>query len=177
MPDLICTAKGLTSSYMPLGAVAISPAIAEHFQDNVFWGGLTYNSHPLSCAAALAAIKVMEDDDLVGNAKRLGVSMRGHHEALAAKHPSVGRYRNIGLFGILELVNDRDTMEPLSPFNVQNETAQAINRALLDRGLFTMVRWNGIMTNPPLSITAEQLEDGFAIIDEVLDIADAAMVT
>ena len=177
VPDLMCTAKGLTSSYMPLGAVAISPVIAEHFQDNVFWGGLTYNSHPLSCAAALAAIKVMEDDDLVGNAKRLGVSMRGHHEALAAKHPSVGRYRNIGLFGILELVKDRDTMEPLSPFNVQNDAAQAINRALLDRGLFTMVRWNGIMTNPPLSITAEQLEDGFAIIDEVLDIADAAMVT
>ncbi len=177
VPDLMCTAKGLTSSYMPLGAVAISPAIAEHFQDNVFWGGLTYNSHPLSCAAALAAIKVMEDDDLVGNARRLGVSMRGHHEALAAKHPSVGRYRNIGLFGILELVKDRDTMEPLSPFNVQNETMQAINRALLDRGLFTMVRWNGIMTNPPLSITAEQLEDGFAIIDEVLELADVAMVT
>ena len=176
VPDLMATAKGLTSSYMPLGAVAISPAIAEHFQDNVFWGGLTYNSHPLSCAAALATIKVMEDDDLVGNSKRLGEAMGRHHEALAAKHPSVGRYRNLGLFGILELVKDRETMEPLSPFNVQNETAQAINRALLDRGLFTMVRWNGIMTNPPLCISAEQLEDGFAIIDQVLDIADAAMV-
>jgi taurine--2-oxoglutarate transaminase len=175
VPDLMSVAKGLTSSYLPLGAVAISPPIAEHFQDNVFWGGLTYNSHPLSCAAAMAAIKVMEDDDLVGNSKRLGETMRGHHEALAARHPSVGRYRNLGLFGILELVKDRDTMEPLSPFNVQNETAQAISRALLDRGLFTMVRWNGIMTNPPLCISAEQLEDGFAIIDEVLDIADAAM--
>jgi taurine--2-oxoglutarate transaminase len=91
-----------------------------------------------------------------------------------AKHPSVGRVRNIGLFGIIELVNSRDTMEPLSPYNVVNETMQAVNKALLERGLFTMIRFNGIMTNPPLCITEEQLEDGFAIIDEVLDIADAA---
>ncbi len=175
VPDLMSTAKGLTSSYLPLGAVAISPAIAEHFQDNVFWGGLTYNSHPLSCAAALAAIGVMEEDDLIGNAKRLGENLRAHHEALAAKHPSVGRTRNIGLFGIVELVKSRETMEPLSPFNVQNETMAEINRALLDRGLFTMIRWNGIMTNPPLCITAEQLDEGFAIIDEVLEIADRAM--
>ena len=87
----------------------------------------------------------------------------------------MGRYRNLGLFGILELVKDRVTMEPLSPFNVLNETMASINRALLDRGLFTMVRFNGIMTNPPLSITAEQLQDGFAIIDEVLEIADRAI--
>jgi Adenosylmethionine-8-amino-7-oxononanoate aminotransferase len=100
--------------------------------------------------------------------------MHRHHVELAAKHPSVGRYRNLGLFGILELVKDRSTMEPLSPFNVLNETMAAVNKALLDRGLFTMVRFNGIMTNPPLSISSEQLDDGFAIIDEVLDIADRA---
>jgi len=101
--------------------------------------------------------------------------MRRHHEELAAKHPSVGAHRNIGLFGILELVRSRDTMEPLSPFNVVNETMASINRALLERGLFTMIRFNGIMTNPPLSITEEQLGEGFAIIDEALAIADAAV--
>ncbi len=175
VPDLMSTAKGLTSSYLPLGALAISPEIAGFFDEHVFWGGLTYNSHPLGCAAALAAIGVLEEDDLVGNAKRLGEEMHRHHVELAAKHPSVGRYRNLGLFGILELVKDRVTMEPLSPFNVLNETMASINRALLDRGLFTMVRFNGIMTNPPLSITAEQLQDGFAIIDEVLEIADRAI--
>ncbi|MDP9299953.1 MAG: aminotransferase class III-fold pyridoxal phosphate-dependent enzyme [Actinomycetota bacterium] len=174
VPDLMTAAKGLTSSYLPLGGVAISPTIAEHFEDNVFFGGLTYNSHPLSCAAALAAIDVLEQDDLIGNAERLAPAMRAHHEELAAKHPSVGLHRNIGLFGILELVKDRRTMEPLSPFNVTNEVMVAVNRALLDRGLFTMVRWNGIMTNPPLCITEEHLQDGFAIIDEALAVADAA---
>ena len=101
VPDLMTAAKGLTSSYLPLGAVAMSPVIAEHFEDNVFFGGLTYNAHPLSCAAALAAIDVLEQDDLIGNAKRLEPVMRSHHEELAARHPSVGLHRNIGLFGIL----------------------------------------------------------------------------
>ncbi len=169
------TAKGLTSSYLPLGALAIASSIAAHFEEHVFFGGLTYNSHPLSCAAALAAIDVMEQDDLVGNSKRLGEEMGRHHAELAERHPSVGLHRNLGLFGILELVKNRDTLEPLSPFNMLNDTMASINRALLDRGLFTMIRFNGIMTNPPLCITSEQLADGFAIIDEALSIADAAM--
>ena len=177
VPDLMTTAKGLTSSYLPLGALAISPPIAAHFEEHVFWGGLTYNSHPLSCAAALAAIEVLEEDDLVGNARRLGEVMARHHEELAEKHPSVGRVRNIGLFGIVELVKSRETMEPLSPFNVLNETMASVNRALLDRGLFTMVRFNGIMTNPPLCITEEQLSEGFEIVDDVLSIADEAAQT
>jgi taurine--2-oxoglutarate transaminase len=175
VPDLMTAAKGLTSSYLPLGAVAIRPDIASYFEDHVFYGGLTYNSHPLSCAAAIAAVRVLEEDDLVGNAKRLDPVMRRHHEALMTKHPSIGRVRNIGLFGILELVENRDTMEPLSPYNVVNETMQAVNGALLERGLFTMIRFNGIMTNPPLCITEEQLDEGFAIVDEALEVADAAV--
>jgi taurine--2-oxoglutarate transaminase len=175
VPDLMTTAKGLTSSYLPLGALAISPAIAAHFDEHVFWGGLTYNSHPLSCAAALAAIDVLEHDDLVGNAKRMGQVMARHHEELMSKHPSVGRVRNIGLFGIVELVKSRETMEPLSPFNVLNDTMAEVNRALLERGLFTMVRFNGIMTNPPLCIDEDQLGEGFSIIDDVLSVADDAV--
>jgi taurine--2-oxoglutarate transaminase len=176
VPDLMTVAKGLTSSYLPLGGVGISPEIAAHFEEHAFVGGLTYNSHPMSVAAALGAIQVLEEDDLVGNARRLDPVMRRHHEALAAKHPSVGVCRNIGLFGIIELVKSRETMEPLSPFNVVNETMAAVNRALLDRGLFTMLRFNGVMTNPPLCITEEQLDEGFAIIDEVLtEVADPAV--
>ena len=175
VPDLLTAAKGLTSSYLPLGAVAIRPEIAAHFDDHVFFGGLTYNSHPLSCAAAVAAIQVLREDDLVGHAKRLDPVMRRHHEELLAKHPSVGRVRNIGLFGILELVESRETMRPLSPYNVVNETMQAVNKRMLERGLYTMIRFNGIMTNPPLCISEEQLEDGFAIIDEALEVADAAI--
>src|SRR5947208_12267407 len=138
--------------------------------------GVSPTTHIRSHAPpALAAIDVLEQDDLIGNAKRLEPVMRSHHEGLAARHPSVGLHRNIGLFGILELVKDRETMEPLSPYNVTNEVMVAVNRALLDRGLFTMVRWNGIMTNPPLCITEEQLQDGFWVIDEALAVADAAI--
>ena len=175
VPDLITTAKGLTSSYAPLGAVGLSPEIAAHFEDNVFWGGLTYNTHPLGVAAAIAAIDVLEDDDLVGNAKRLDPVMRAHHEALAAKHPSVGLTRNIGLFGIIELVKNRETMEPMSPYNQMNDTMQQLNRFLIDNGLATFIRWWNVMTNPPLCITEEQLGEGFEIIDRALEITDAAM--
>lgn len=175
VPDIITTAKGLTSSYAPLGAVGLAPHVAAYFDDNVFWGGLTYNTHPLGVAAAIAAVQVIEDDDLVGNAKRLEPVMRAHHERLAATHPSVGRCRNIGLFGILELVRNRETLEPLSPFNQMNETMQQVNRFLIDNGLATFIRWWNVMTNPPLCINEEQLADGFAIIDRALDIADAAM--
>jgi taurine---2-oxoglutarate transaminase len=175
VPDIITTAKGLTSCYAPLGAVGISPEISAHFDDNVFWGGLTYNTHPLGVAAAIAAIDVLEDDDLVGNARRLDPVMRAHHEALAAKHPSVGRHRNIGLFGILELVKNRETLEPLSPFNELNDVMKTFNRFLLDNGLSTFIRWWNVMTNPPLCIDEEQLSEGFEILDRALEITDAAM--
>ena len=175
VPDLITTAKGLTSSYAPLGAVGMAPHVADYFDDHMFWGGLTYNTHPLGVAAAIAAIDVLEQDDLIGNAKRLEPVMRRHHEELAATHPSVGRVRNIGLFGVIELVKNRETMEPLSPFNTMNETMQALNRSLLDNGLATFIRWWNVMTNPPLCITEEQLAEGFEIIDGSLAIADAAM--
>ncbi len=175
VPDIICTAKGLTSSYLPLGAVGIRPHIAEHFTDNVFWGGLTYNTHPMSVACSLAVIAVMEQDDLVGNAKRLDPVLRAHHERMAKRHPSVGLHRNIGLFGVLELVKSRETMEPLSPFNQMNETMAKINRFMLDNGVYTMIRWHNVMTNPPLCITEDQLAEGFEVIDRALEIADAAM--
>ena len=170
VPDIITTAKGLTSSYAPLGAVGLAPHVAEYFDDNVFWGGLTYNTHPLGVAAAIAAVQVIEDDDLVGNAQaaRTGDAARTTR-TLAAKHPSVGRSRNIGLFGILELVRNRETLEPLSPFNQMNETMQQVNRFLIDNGLATFIRWWNVMTNPPLCINEEQLGRGLRDHRRALD--------
>ena len=175
VPDLMTMAKGLTSSYVPLGAVAMRPNIAEHFEKNVFYGGLTYNSHPLACAGALGTIQAYEEDDMVGNARRMGLVMAGHHAALKEKHPSVGLTRSIGLFGILELVKNRQTMEPLAPFNATSEPMKAVGKSLRDHGLYTFVRWHTIMTNPPLCISEEQLAEGFAIIDKALEIADRAV--
>ena len=175
VPDLVTSAKGLTSCYLPLGAVGMRPKVAERFDDRVFWGGLTYNTHPLCVAAAIATIDVMEADDLLANARQMGDVLRRHHEELAGRHPSVGRYRNLGLFGILELVRSRTTMEPLAPFNGTSPEMKAIGAYLRQHGLYTFLRWHTIMTNPPLCITESELAEGFAIIDGALAIGDQAV--
>ena len=175
-PDLMTMAKGLTSSYLPLGAVAMRHSVAEIFQDKMFYGGLTYSSHPVSLAAALATIGVYEADGLIENADRLGPVMRAHHERLAAKHPSVGAHRNLGLFGIIDLVRSHDPWTPLTPFNGTSDEMKALGKALREAGLYTMLANNSIHTNPPLCITEAQLDEGFEIIDRVLDIADQAVV-
>jgi taurine--2-oxoglutarate transaminase len=176
VPDLITLAKGLTSSYVPLGAVGMRPHVAKYFDDHVFFGGLTYNSHPLGCAAALGAIQAYEEDDMVGNAKRMGALLARQHQRLMERHPCVGAVRSIGLFGAIELVRSRKTMEPLAPFNGTSPEMKAITQALLDAGLFTFVRWNTIMTNPPLCINEAELDEGFEILDTALEIGDRAGV-
>jgi taurine--2-oxoglutarate transaminase len=175
VPDLITLAKGLTSSYAPLGAVGMRPKVAAHFDNNVFYGGLTYNSHPLGCAAALGAIQAYEEDDMVGNARRMGAVLAKHHRRLQERHPCIGAVRSIGLFGALELVRNRKTLEPLAPFNGTSPEMKAIGHALLDAGLFTFIHWNTVMTNPPLCITEEELDEGFEILDGALEIGDRAI--
>jgi taurine--2-oxoglutarate transaminase len=175
VPDLMTMAKGLTSSYLPLGAVAMRHHIAEKFETMMFYGGLTYSSHPVSLAASLATIKVYEEDGLIENAARLGPVMRAHHERLAARHPSVGAHRSIGLFGIIELVRSRDPYTPMTPFNGTSDEMKAVGKYLREHGLYTMITNNGISTNPPLCITEAQLDEAFGILDAALDIADEAV--
>ena len=174
-PDLISMAKGLTSAYVQLGAVGMRRQIADHFAKNVFYGGLTYNSHPLACAAALATIAVYEEDNLIEHARDMGVVMRGLLEELKARHPSVGATRNIGLFGIVELVRNRETLEPLAPFNGSSPEMQALGKYFRQEGLYTFVRWNTFFTNPPLCITEAEMREAFAIIDKSLEITDRAV--
>jgi taurine--2-oxoglutarate transaminase len=175
VPDLITMAKGLTSSYLPLGAVGMRRQIAQHFQDKVFYGGLTYNSHPMGCAAALATIRVYEEDHLIENARKMGAVMKQLLATLAARHPSVGAVRSIGLFGIVELIRSRRTREPLAPFNGTSEEMTALGRFFRQEGLYTFVRWNTFFTNPPLCINEDQLQEGFAIMDRGLAITDKAV--
>jgi taurine--2-oxoglutarate transaminase len=175
VPDMITMAKGLTSSYVPLGAVGMRRSIAEAFREKVFYGGLTYNSHPLGCATALATIAVYEEDGLIERAHRMGEVMAGHHRRLMEKHPSVGSVRNIGLFGMVDVVRSRSPYEPMAVYNGTSDEMKAIAKHLRDNGLYTMLRWNGIHTNPPLIITEEQLAEGFDIVDAALDIADQAV--
>ena len=175
VPDMITMAKGLTSSYLPLGAVGMRRSIAEGFRDRVFYGGLTYNSHPMGCAAALATIAVYEEDGLIEHARAMGEIMAGHHADLMARHPSVGAVRSIGLFGMIDVVRSRSPFEPMAPYNGTSDEMKAIAKYLRDHGLYTFLRWNGIHTNPPLIITEEQLAEGFAIIDGALSIADQSV--
>jgi len=175
VPDLISMAKGLTSAYVQLGAVGMRRHIADHFDKNVFYGGLTYNSHPLACAAALATIAVYEEDQLMENAQRMGRLMRELFEDLQKRHPSVGAARNIGLFGIVELVRNRETREPLAPFNGSSPEMQELHKFFRQEGLYTLVRWNTFFTNPPLCITEAEMREAFGIIDKGLEITDRAV--
>jgi taurine---2-oxoglutarate transaminase len=167
VPDIMTMAKGLTSAYVPLGAVGMRRHIADYFRDHVFQGGLTYNSHPLACAAALANISVYEDDDLIGNAKRLGPVMAHLLQDLARRHPTVGAHRNLGLFGIVELVRP-GTTTPLAPFGTTSPEMRKLSQLFRELGLYTFVRWHNFFTNPPLCITESELGEGFSIIDAAL---------
>lgn len=176
VPDLITMAKGLTSSYLPLGAVGMRRQIAQHFQDRVFYGGLTYNSHPMGCAAALATIRVYEEDRLIENARNMGKIMKQLLADLESRHPSVGAVRSIGLFGVVELIRNRKTREPMAPFNGSSLEMTALGKFFRENGLYTFVRWNTFFTNPPLCISEKELRESFAIIDRGLEAGDQAVV-
>jgi taurine--2-oxoglutarate transaminase len=175
VPDLLTMAKGLTSAYVQLGAVGMRRGVADHFKDKVYHGGLTYNSHPLACAAALAAIQVYEDDQLVEQARRMGGVMAEWMRQMQVRHPSVGAVRSIGLFGIFELVRNRETREPLAPFNGTSDEMKALSRFFREEGLYTFVRWNTFFTNPPLCISEAELREAFDIIDRGLALTDRAV--
>jgi taurine---2-oxoglutarate transaminase len=174
VPDLMTMAKGLTSAYAPLGAVAMRPEIAAFFNDRVYQSGLTYNAHPISLAAAIANIRVMQEDHLIEHAASMGQVVHRLLTDLGEQHPSVGEVRSIGLFGILELVRDRKTKEPMAPFNGNSPEMAALRKDLLDHGLYLYTHWHTGLIIPPLIINEEQLAEGFAILDKALSITDKA---
>lgn len=179
VPDLMCLAKGLTSGYVPLGAVMVSDAIAHHFDERFLAIGLTYSAHAVACAAALENICILEEEGLVENAARRGRYLEARIEELRDRHPSIGDFRNTGLLGCIELVRNRQTREPLTPWNAAPNDMEPTNRmaaALRAAGLFTFVRWNWIFTAPPLCITESELDEGLAIIEKALLIADEYVV-
>jgi taurine--2-oxoglutarate transaminase len=177
VPDVMTMAKGLTAAYVPLGAVVVSKDIADTFEDRMLPLGLTYSGHPLACATAVATINVYKKDQLIENARAMGKVLGEELEGMKARHPSVGDVRYIGLFSVIEVVKDKETKEPMAPWNAKPSEMGAmadVARFLRDNGLYTFVRWNWIFAVPPLCITESQLKDGLAIIDRALEITDAA---
>ena len=174
VPDIMTMAKGLTSGYAPLGCVAMKPEVAATFNDKVFEGGLTYNGHPISLAAAIANIEVMKEDCLVEKAAETGSVLADMLSELQDRHPSVGEVRSIGLFGVIELVRDRKTKQPMAPYGENSTEMIALKKSLLEQGLYLYTHWHTVLIIPPLIITSDQLAEGFAIIDRALDVTDKA---
>lgn len=175
-PDIICMAKGLTSGYLPLGGIIVSDKIIDSFNDRPLPLGLTYSGHAVSCAAALAVIKVYEDKDLINKAAEMGKYLDESVAELTKKHPSIGDFRNTGLLGCIELVKNRETKEPMAPWNAKPDQMEVMNKVaakIKELGMFTFVRWNYIFIAPPLIITKDQMDEGLDIISQAISIADA----
>src|SRR5436305_4038797 len=175
VPDIITTAKGINSGYVPLGAMTVRDHVYDAIKDRFFAGGLTYSGHPLACAAGVASVEIFRDEGIVENSAAQGEYLRGALGELAERHPSIGEVRGLGLFWGLELVRSRETREPLVPFNAGGEAAEPMTRvtkACLERGLYPFVHWNVFAITPPLNITREELDEGLAVLDDVLSIAD-----
>ncbi|HEX6848348.1 MAG TPA: aminotransferase class III-fold pyridoxal phosphate-dependent enzyme [Chitinophagaceae bacterium] len=175
IPDMIATAKGITSGYLPLGALIVSDKIAAQFDDRVLFLGLTYSAHPVCCAAGLEVLKIYEDEGLIGNTIAMEKYMNAKVEGLKLKHPSIGDWRNTGLLGCIEIVKNRKTKEPIAPFNAKPEEMGVMNRVaarIKDLGMYTFVRWNYIFVAPPLCINKEQVDEGLAIISDAISITD-----
>ena len=177
IPDLMTMAKGLTSAYAPLGAVAMKPEIAAAYNNKVFQGGLTYTAHPISLAAAIANIQVLQEDHIVEHAYSMSPILHRKLTDLGEQHPSVGDVRSIGLFGIIELVRNRKTKEPITPWNGSSPEMARLRKELLDKGLFIYSHWHTLLIIPPLIINEEQLSEGFDILDKALSITDDSVAT
>jgi len=175
LPDVTTVAKPLAGGYLPLGALIVTDAIADHFNDRVLWLGLTYSAHPVSCAAGLEVLKIYEDEHLIENAAAMGRYVDQQVARLREKHPCIGDWRNTGLLGCLEIVRNRKTKEPMAPFNAKPDEMVVMNQVgarLKQLGMYTFVRWNYVFIAPPLCITREQVDEGLAMISDALTIAD-----
>lgn len=174
-PDIVTCAKGLTSGYMPLGAVIVSKPIADFFEDHMLWGGLTYSGHPVSCAAAIANLAVYEEEHLFENTEQQGKYLGERLEAMRKKFACVGDVRYIGLFSVIELVKDKATKEPLAPFNGTSPEMQKLTDYLKSKHIYAFSRFNMLWVCPPLVINREELKYGLDVIEEGLTLVDETL--
>ena len=154
---------------------SVTDTIADYFNDNPFVLGLTYSAHPVSCAAALENLKIIEEENMVSCAAEMGAYIEAEVEKLKKKHRSIGDFRNTGLLGCIELVKNRKTKEPITPWNAKPDEMEVTNKMaakIRELGMFTFVRWNFIFIAPPLNVSKEEVDEGLKIISEAIAIAD-----
>lgn len=168
-PDIVSFAKGVTCGYVQLGGVAVSKEVAAYFDDHLLSCGLTYNAHPLACAAGVACVNYYKEANILENVNKVGKVLGDILEELKAKHPCVGDVRYIGLFTSIELVKDKETKEPLVPYGKDPEGRMGkIIGALKAKGFMTYSHENMIFVSPPLIITEEQIKEEMVKVDDVL---------
>ncbi|HEX9472840.1 MAG TPA: aminotransferase class III-fold pyridoxal phosphate-dependent enzyme [Steroidobacteraceae bacterium] len=168
-PDLMTLAKGLTGAYLPLGAVVVSGAIARRLEPQLLLTGLTYCGHPLSCAAGVAAIESYQEEDLIARSRRLGAAMLERVRQMQVRHSVIGDVRGgRGLFAVIELVSDRTSRVPLSPWPVLHQVLQDLLQAGLQSGVSFAARGNLILLAPPLVIEERELADALDLLDRLL---------
>lgn len=176
VPDILTMAKGLTSAYIPLGAVAVSDKIMDKYQDVPFKSGLTYQAHPMGLACVKAVINIMEEEKLCENSTNMGEVLKEIHRDLYKKHPCIGEVRSIGLFGGIELVKNRKTKEPMAPYGNTSEAMTKFSNYIRENGIWAFVNSHIIHNQPPLCVTEQELREGMAVIDKGLDIVDQYVI-
>ena len=174
VPDIITTAKGLTSGYVQLGAMIWNKKLWDYFSEHPFTGGLTYGGHALGCATGIANIEVYKKENLIRKSADNGEYLRKKLEGLKEKHPSVGDARCQGLWACLELTSDKNTKAPLAGYadSIRNVSGE-LTRRFFQNGLYLFAKWDFIFISPPLIITKEQIDHMVEIIDKALEYTDS----
>ena len=173
IPDIIVVGKAL-GAYCPLAAAIFSKKVAESFDENLFGHGQSYAGHALACAAALAGIKVLQDEGIVEHAKEMGTYLGRRLHEISEKHPSVGNVRGLGLFWTIELVKDNKTKEPLRrttekySYTVVSKIAEYL---LQEKNIYIPADKFGIWIVPPLIVTREEIDFLIDAIDDALTFA------
>ncbi len=174
-PDIMCIAKGLTAGYLPLGGIVVSDKIAKAFDERVLPLGLTYSAHAVSCAAGVAVLDIYEKEGLIERAAETGKYIDQCVADLMGKHPSIGDFRNTGMLGCIEFVKNRETKEPMAPWNAKPHemgVMAKVKNKIKELGMFTFVKWNFLFIAPPLTITRAQVDEGMDIISQAIALAD-----
>jgi taurine--2-oxoglutarate transaminase len=168
VPDMMVMAKGLTSGYVPMGAVVVREHVARHFESKMLPLGSTYTAHPLACAAALACLEEYDQRGLIPHAQEMGDLLFQRLNGLRESHSSIGDVRGKGLLACLELVRDRKAKTPLVPANTDSPLPMQIRNKAWEEGLHMLARGSLLMLSPPLIIQPAEIDEMVQKLDRVL---------
>ena len=180
-PDILTTAKGITGAYIPLSLTATTRQISDYFEEHYFAHGHTYEAHPLTLAAGIAAIGEYKRLGLIERSREMGHVLGRQLKALQDRHPSLGDVRGLGLFWGLELVRNRKTKHG---FNTREDkllgkplVVDRVAAECMKSGVFINTWINYLIVAPPLILEKDELEQGISALDKALEVADKEVIS